>query len=176
MTESKKIDVDKYFYWEIIAAWVWELTPDEIFLKTRAGNIPYARFFCMYFMHKKLGLTQSVTSARYDQKHDQVVHAVKQVERLNSVDKKVKELFDRFMEQCDKRKNTIGDDYKFDYKIHNAELSDLKELSYRAWSNYASLIHTFKQFDIGKCDELEVIDKIILCDLDFNLIRKFFIK
>jgi len=91
-----KVKPETLHYWEIIAAWVWKISPIELFEKSRAGAKAYARFFCLEFMHKRLNLTQETSARRYGKKHDEVVYAIKKNKELSSVDKFYREKYNKF--------------------------------------------------------------------------------
>jgi len=172
-----KVKPETLHYWEIIAAWVWKISPIELFEKSRAGAKAYARFFCLEFMHKRLNLTQETSARRYGKKHDEVVYAIKKNKELSSVDKFYREKYNKFKEACEKFEQQQGIEYKeVPFADYENRIKTLKELSVQSWGNYASLIHIIKKFSEGKADEMEVFYWFILCEIDFNSIGKFFEK
>lgn len=179
MVKKKEIKVkpETLHYWETISAWVWKINPAELFEPSRAGVKSYARFFCLEFMHDRLGLTQETSARRYGQRHDAVVYAKKKNKELSSVDKFYKEKHKLFKEACAKFEEHSNIQYKeIPLGDYETRVKAFKDLAYQSWSNYASLMHSIKRFDEGKCDETEVFYQYILCEIDFNSMGKFFEK
>jgi len=163
-----RVKPEYYFYWEINASSVWEIAPAELFTNSRAGNIPYARMFCMYYMHEELELTQSSSAGRYGQKHDAVVHGIYCINNMMDVDKKLKRNFNEFIKACEINKEMIP-------KYLGLEIPDvdnkLKALVNALTSNNKKLI-TYNSLYGSDKNKSKLFSKIIVCEININLIKK----
>lgn len=94
----------KLYYYEIIACELAKCQTAMLFKRTRKREVVYARQMCMYYRHKHLNLSQSVSGARYDRDHATVLHAVRTLDNLSLTDKDVKETFDGFISRSNEAK------------------------------------------------------------------------
>lgn len=160
---------DEFYYWEQNAAWVWGIEPHELFLKTRRGHIPDARNFCMYYMHCVLGFSQNISGARYGMPHDMVNHAKKSIKNLKDVDKVFKKNFNLFTETC--KENKKNNDTHVAFSGYRSEEPEFEKVILKTLSDYASLVHY-----VEKKDDSKIFNQIVLCEMNFNTIKKYFIK
>ena len=167
-TEKSYKVPDNFYYWEVIAAWIWNTRPDKLFEKTRLRDVVEARFASILYMHEILGLTQAISTGRYYQKHAQAVHAKKRISDWYEVDKKFKERYDTFLKTCRSHK-------KIKPALMRKNGENLDEFLLSVSGDFNHLLHLVSNYknDIIPEDEIRIL--ILKCRYGLMEIDKMFL-
>ena len=169
---TKNNTPDFYYYWEVNASSIWEIAPQNLFSKSRAGNIPYARMFCMYYMHKELELSEKVSAGRYGMLHEAVIHAEKVIKAQCDVDRKFKYKLEYFFECCKINRHDIPKYAGLDQQnVDNKLISLVNALNTNNKRLYSYVRKNKDDYDISK-----LFSKILVCEINLNMIKKFLVK
>lgn len=169
---AKKTTPNFYYYWEINASSVWEIAPQDLFTKSRAGNIPYARMFCMYYMHQELELSERVSAGRYGMLHEASIHAEKVIKAQCDVNKIFKYNFNYFLDACKINKHDIPKYAGLDQQnVDNKLISLVNALNTNNKKLVNYIRHNKDDYDISK-----LFSKILVCEINLNMIKKFLVK
>lgn len=79
---------------ELITDIVFNVTgksTDDLVVKSREIDLVYPRQLCMYFIKKHTSFSLKLIGFMYNRDHSTVIHAIKVINNLNDVDKRVKE-------------------------------------------------------------------------------------
>ena len=167
-TEKSYKVPDNFYYWEVIAAWIWNTRPDKLFEKTRLRDVVEARFASILYMHEILGLTQAISTGRYYQNHAQAVHAKKRISDWYEVDKKFKERYDTFLKTCRSHK-------KIKPALMRKNGENLDEFLLSVSGDFNHLLHLVSNYknDIIPEDEIRIL--ILKCRYGLMEIDKIFL-
>lgn len=162
-----------YEYYEIIAAKLFGIEPEKLFLKSRKEEIKNARFFCMTYRHDLLKLSLRVSGEKYSKDHCSVLHSNKTINNWIETKDKFGLMYLDFLEKCKLKEHQIQ------IKLQQEKKQLLKTIESIGWINY---IGTFKEpFDnliksISNDDNEDVIrEHIKIADDKLNELKYLYI-
>lgn len=139
----------KYKYYEIIAAKLFEIPTEALWLRTREEEIVIPRMFCMKYRNEILKLSQALSGKRYNKDHATTINAVKTIQDYIETKHHIGEVYGDFITQCTER-----------ISCKKNQLS--KTITIIGWTKYIETIK--KQFII--------LTDLISEDENHNLIRE----
>lgn len=121
---------DKNFtYYEKHAAFIWNIDPGHLFLKSRKRAIVFARWFCIWYRRVKLGMTESKSAGRYNQSHCTTHGIVKTFMPIElEYNRDFSSKFDFFIEKCNSDAKILSE--------KDSEYTLLKKIDEQSFNKY----------------------------------------
>lgn len=176
------MNINKFKYYEIVASCLYNIDPIELFYHTRGKEeVVTARQLCIYYRNKILKLGPTMAAKRYHRKHCTALHNVKVVESKLSkkgdkpFDIEFSEIFKRFMDICNNKREEEQDDIKIDGLSLTKRSSEFNIVMANIFKNFICLQKECIDFMDGyTTDETSILEYIPICRQSLDEIEKLF--